>query len=100
NKEAVASSIWLLFFLLECDSKLTHYHPNWLNFNSDNYPARGGPLVIPASLGATRNPFVDKRQNCGFLNEFPARSAQWILHHARTSLSRMTSVESGVWGAL
>ncbi|MGL1053804.1 hypothetical protein ACSTD8_21940, partial [Vibrio vulnificus] len=42
NKEAVASSIWLLFFLLECDSKLTHYHPNWLNFNSDNYPARGG----------------------------------------------------------
>ncbi|WP_206603981.1 hypothetical protein, partial [Vibrio vulnificus] len=33
---------WLLFFLLECDSKLTHYHPNWLNFNSDNYPARGG----------------------------------------------------------
>ncbi|MGR2947800.1 hypothetical protein ABMX85_21205, partial [Vibrio vulnificus] len=36
------SSIWLLFFLLECDSKLTHYHPNWLNFNSDNYPARGG----------------------------------------------------------
>ncbi|MGL0927298.1 hypothetical protein ACSTEL_22170, partial [Vibrio vulnificus] len=30
------------FFLLECDSKLTHYHPNWLNFNSDNYPARGG----------------------------------------------------------
>ncbi|MGR2845374.1 hypothetical protein, partial [Vibrio vulnificus] len=41
-KEAVASSIWLLFFLLECDSKLTHYHPNWLNFNSDNYPARGG----------------------------------------------------------
>ncbi|WP_226971419.1 arsenate reductase ArsC [Vibrio navarrensis] len=44
NKEAVASSIWLLFFLLECDSKLTHYHPNWLNFNSDNYPARGGYL--------------------------------------------------------
>ncbi|MBE4594734.1 hypothetical protein BOO24_20625, partial [Vibrio navarrensis] len=42
NKEAVASSIWLLFFLLECDSKLTHYHPNWLNFNSDNYPDRGG----------------------------------------------------------
>ncbi|MEN2701354.1 hypothetical protein, partial [Vibrio cholerae] len=33
---------WFLFFLLECDSKLTHYHPNWLNFNSDNYPARGG----------------------------------------------------------
>ncbi|WP_206605941.1 DUF2188 domain-containing protein, partial [Vibrio vulnificus] len=32
----------LLFFLLECDSKLSHYHPNWLNFNSDNYPARGG----------------------------------------------------------
>ncbi|MGL0944904.1 hypothetical protein, partial [Vibrio vulnificus] len=32
------------FFLLECDSKLTHYHPNWLNFNSDNYPARGGKL--------------------------------------------------------
>ncbi|MGL0931690.1 type II toxin-antitoxin system RelE/ParE family toxin [Vibrio vulnificus] len=28
--------------MLECDSKLTHYHPNWLNFNSDNYPARGG----------------------------------------------------------
>ncbi|RZR40432.1 DUF3265 domain-containing protein [Vibrio vulnificus] len=27
---------------MECDSKLTHYHPNWLNFNSDNYPARGG----------------------------------------------------------
>ncbi|MCC4238577.1 hypothetical protein LL266_19185, partial [Vibrio anguillarum] len=25
-----------------CDSKLTHYHPNWLIFNSDNYPARGG----------------------------------------------------------
>ncbi|MGL1053907.1 hypothetical protein ACSTD8_22660, partial [Vibrio vulnificus] len=44
NKEAVASSIWLLFFLLECDSKLTHYHPNWLNFNSDNYPARGGTI--------------------------------------------------------
>ncbi|WP_207219829.1 hypothetical protein, partial [Vibrio vulnificus] len=43
-KEAVASSIWLLFFLLECDSKLTHYHPNWLNFNSDNYPARGGNI--------------------------------------------------------
>ncbi|ELV8745432.1 hypothetical protein QNF06_002929 [Vibrio vulnificus] len=61
---------------------------------------QSSPLVIPASLGATRNPFVDKRQNCGFLNEFPARSAQWILHHARTSLSRMTSVESGVWGAL
>ncbi|MCU8153982.1 hypothetical protein M2H08_15640, partial [Vibrio vulnificus] len=35
---------------------------------------------------------------CGFLTELPARSAQWILHHARTSLSRMTSVESGVWG--
>ncbi|KGK68074.1 hypothetical protein NA76_23240, partial [Vibrio vulnificus] len=48
NKEAVASSIWLLFFLLECDSKLSHYHPNWLNFNSDNYPARGG-------LGLTQN---------------------------------------------
>ncbi|MGL0823264.1 hypothetical protein ACSTEV_23120, partial [Vibrio vulnificus] len=46
NKEAVASSIWLLFFLLECDSKLTHYHPNWLNFNSDNYPARGGKREV------------------------------------------------------
>ncbi|MGL0962215.1 hypothetical protein ACSTD9_22645, partial [Vibrio vulnificus] len=34
------------FFLLECDSKLTHYHPNWLNFNSDNYPARGGFLWL------------------------------------------------------
>ncbi|MCU8269197.1 hypothetical protein M2G84_21680, partial [Vibrio vulnificus] len=29
-----------------CDSKLTHYHPNWLNFNSDNYPARGGKLEL------------------------------------------------------
>ncbi|MGL0992687.1 hypothetical protein ACSTDW_22695, partial [Vibrio vulnificus] len=50
NKEAVASSIWLLFFLLECDSKLTHYHPNWLNFNSDNYPARGGHSPLNAAL--------------------------------------------------
>ncbi|MGL1062426.1 nucleotidyl transferase AbiEii/AbiGii toxin family protein, partial [Vibrio vulnificus] len=50
NKEAVASSIWLLFFLLECDSKLTHYHPNWLNFNSDNYPARGGLFKGGTSL--------------------------------------------------
>ncbi|MGI9831656.1 hypothetical protein, partial [Vibrio vulnificus] len=24
--------------------------------------------------------------------------AGWILHHARTSLSRMTSLKSGVWG--
>ncbi|RZR04097.1 hypothetical protein D8T43_21285, partial [Vibrio vulnificus] len=48
-KEAVASSIWLLFFLLECDSKLTHYHPNWLNFNSDNYPARGGNDGFPTA---------------------------------------------------
>ncbi|MGR2907001.1 hypothetical protein ABMX64_23330, partial [Vibrio vulnificus] len=57
-KEAVASSIWLLFFLLECDSKLTHYHPNWLNFNSDNYPARGGiasgQLLITKTFGSAR----------------------------------------------
>ncbi|WP_413470546.1 hypothetical protein, partial [Vibrio navarrensis] len=52
NKEAVASSIWLLFFLLECDSKLTHYHPNWLNFNSDNYPDRGG---FPQTTFTTKN---------------------------------------------
>ncbi|WP_206604296.1 hypothetical protein, partial [Vibrio vulnificus] len=42
----------LLFFLLECDSKLSHYHPNWLNFNSDNYPARGGNRV---GQGITNN---------------------------------------------
>ncbi|MGL1014541.1 hypothetical protein ACSTEF_22475, partial [Vibrio vulnificus] len=41
------------FFLLECDSKLTHYHPNWLNFNSDNYPARGG--LIPTNTPPSSN---------------------------------------------
>ncbi|MGL0975348.1 hypothetical protein, partial [Vibrio vulnificus] len=55
NKEAVASSIWLLFFLLECDSKLTHYHPNWLNFNSDNYPARGGLIANQSNPLNTEN---------------------------------------------
>ena len=39
---AVASSIWLLFFLLEYETRFTHYRPHWLNINSDNYPARGG----------------------------------------------------------
>ncbi|POC15504.1 hypothetical protein, partial [Vibrio vulnificus] len=48
---------WLLFFLLECDSKLTHYHPNWLNFNSDNYPARGGDqkLLTPYQENVERS---------------------------------------------
>ncbi|MGL1093871.1 hypothetical protein, partial [Vibrio vulnificus] len=61
NKEAVASSIWLLFFLLECDSKLTHYHPNWLNFNSDNYPARGGDVkssVAARKVGCVAPPLL------------------------------------------
>jgi hypothetical protein len=40
--EAVASSIWLLFFLLVYETKFTQYRPYWLNFNSDNNPARGG----------------------------------------------------------
>ncbi|MFO4754466.1 hypothetical protein V5H08_12440, partial [Vibrio cholerae] len=41
----------------ECDSKLTHYHPNWLNFNSDNYPARGGyPFTISNKIQMTTNP--------------------------------------------
>ncbi|MDK2702437.1 hypothetical protein QO226_21205, partial [Vibrio vulnificus] len=61
NKEAVASSIWLLFFLLECDSKLTHYHPNWLNFNSDNYPARGGK-------GKVTNTSLDSSGGIDFLD--------------------------------
>ncbi|MEK2206221.1 hypothetical protein WOB83_08840, partial [Vibrio parahaemolyticus] len=37
-----ASSIWLLFFLLEYETQFTLTALHWLNFNSDNYPARGG----------------------------------------------------------
>ncbi|MCF4174729.1 GNAT family N-acetyltransferase, partial [Vibrio sp. McD22-P3] len=33
---------WLLFFLLVYETKFTQYRPYWLNFNSDNNPARGG----------------------------------------------------------
>ncbi|MBE4609651.1 hypothetical protein BOO28_18605 [Vibrio navarrensis] len=40
--EAAASSIWLLFFLLEYETQFTLTALDWLNFNSDNYPARGG----------------------------------------------------------
>ncbi|HFQ4844100.1 TPA: hypothetical protein ACGU2S_003816, partial [Vibrio vulnificus] len=30
--------------------------------------------------------------------ELPAHSVEWILNHARASLSRMTGLEVGVWG--
>ncbi|MBE4617175.1 hypothetical protein BOO90_19505 [Vibrio navarrensis] len=43
--EAAASSIWLLFFLLEYETQFTLTALDWLNFNSDNYPARGGNTV-------------------------------------------------------
>ncbi|MBE4587070.1 hypothetical protein BOO29_19545 [Vibrio navarrensis] len=43
--EAAASSIWLLFFLLEYETQFTLTALDWLNFNSDNYPARGGRLA-------------------------------------------------------
>ncbi|MBE4587040.1 hypothetical protein BOO29_19340, partial [Vibrio navarrensis] len=42
SMEAAASSIWLLFFLLEYETQFTLTALDWLNFNSDNYPARGG----------------------------------------------------------
>ncbi|MGR3087186.1 N-acetyltransferase, partial [Vibrio vulnificus] len=58
-----ASSIWLLFFLLECDSKLTHYHPNWLNFNSDNYPARGGKLWVVKDTSGSIKGHIDLRHH-------------------------------------
>ncbi|MFO4657432.1 hypothetical protein V5H11_17495, partial [Vibrio cholerae] len=52
----------------ECDSKLTHHHPNWLNFNSDNYPARGGFSEFPApknrcpESSARRGQLADKHE--------------------------------------
>ncbi|MEZ9612228.1 hypothetical protein AB4239_10850, partial [Vibrio sp. 10N.286.45.C10] len=30
------------FLSTEIRDTITLYRPNWLNFNSDNYPARGG----------------------------------------------------------
>ncbi|MBE4575787.1 hypothetical protein BOO36_18485, partial [Vibrio navarrensis] len=45
SMEAAASSIWLLFFLLEYETQFTLTALDWLNFNSDNYPARGGPAA-------------------------------------------------------
>ncbi|WP_217653429.1 hypothetical protein, partial [Vibrio vulnificus] len=57
-------------FLLECDSKLTHYHPNWLNFNSDNYPARGGFGVIAGfdSINVLTN--LKSEDNRNFIQKF------------------------------
>ncbi|MCF4176171.1 hypothetical protein L2W36_23340, partial [Vibrio sp. McD22-P3] len=37
---------WLLFFLLVYETKFTQYRPYWLNFNSDNNPARGGKTTL------------------------------------------------------
>ncbi|MBE4575972.1 hypothetical protein BOO36_19590, partial [Vibrio navarrensis] len=47
SMEAAASSIWLLFFLLEYETQFTLTALDWLNFNSDNYPARGGDELLP-----------------------------------------------------
>ncbi|MBE4617019.1 hypothetical protein, partial [Vibrio navarrensis] len=55
SMEAAASSIWLLFFLLEYETQFTLTALDWLNFNSDNYPARGGysiTLSIASSMTA------------------------------------------------
>ncbi|MBE4609783.1 hypothetical protein, partial [Vibrio navarrensis] len=46
SMEAAASSIWLLFFLLEYETQFTLTALDWLNFNSDNYPARGGFVQV------------------------------------------------------
>ncbi|MGY5832897.1 hypothetical protein ACXHQJ_22965, partial [Vibrio vulnificus] len=60
NTEAVASSKWLLFFLLGYETLFTLSAPNWLNFNSDNYPAKGG--VQEGSIGADSAAFSKNRR--------------------------------------
>ncbi|MGY5832904.1 transposase, partial [Vibrio vulnificus] len=56
NTEAVASSKWLLFFLLGYETLFTLSAPNWLNFNSDNYPAKGGITERPTKAEHRKEP--------------------------------------------